>query len=1488
MKALKKLLNTWTKRIVAIVLVLILLLWVFLFFQARETALGLVVPILVTLLVVGVSWLSIHFGIKAWRKRKRSEFDEAVAAKEGIEDRRREWSTWTEELEKQGIDRYELPFYLLVGEPQSGKSVLLHNSDLHFPFGQNRLSGVGGTRGCDWWFTEEAVILDLAGRLFTHEGGATDRLEFESFLKLLYEFRPLCPANGVILVIPCDSLLQDDGEKCGLKASKIQNALLTVTTQLQAQVPVYLVLTKGDQIFGFAESVHRLDVERRHQMFGWSRPADKVDTPFDLAEVTQGFEELVRRAQLLRAHMGAGARLPEALPEIDRMYAFPHELAGMLPNLEVYLKRIFTASNLIDRVFFRGLYLTSGLQTGVPIAKVCTELFGKAGEADRRDLQALFNKQRAYFIKDLIRSRVFGERGLVRPTQGRVQQTRRSSIVGYGISGALVLASLIFSGTYLMKEVKAQRKDLYEDALDSAGASLVEKKSLNDLLTTVQKISDAQREPVDSAERTYFDPSEEFKPLYGKIFDERVLPEVLQQTLRRIQGQIGRGFRSFEELQLACEAMIPLLGETVDFSDDDVSDAVLALLEEEDFRSRTITEAGGAGLSLAGAFELRHEYGGSKRGMVLAPGPEERGKITACAKGVLAGVEACVEPGALSQPREELGYMLAWYEAEEARGTLLHAEVLTSNKVLPAVYAFARATERMESIEASLPADGAGKALAFKDTLLPLKKLGAGYQQPLAKYVAAAEGGIPSPWPFLNRVLAWAYGKFESVIQGDAGILSALGINFGGTDAQITLFEASEDQLSLLSSKLVLGVDAVPLVQLDDPPPLRSLCKEALPRDTAEYPRLGRRIDAVANGILEGKPENSDIFKVFQAELLEIGDRYQRELPNEEVARQVLLAGQPAPPPGAYSMELVEDLYELHRAVGTLVEERKVFLQKQRHQTWQKHIERLLFDHLSRASVNLEWVPRIPEIGDFQAETWEALRVLGDVADTEKLVEKESSQVNAEASRLQGMLFMSLAEQMLARWDVRPADSVSETQATVDDLKLLANGVNTRIRLAPSSQIDFWGTNVDEVLSGRLQQLQAMAQKVWEPRPLSGSLENAVQTASEDMRLIDTKINASKTTGLMNLGGIVASLSGVSIPGVPLKKTRVAMEELRSWKIPLDPQSIRNTNEYRTVEDLLGRFGRLDLDQRKRGNQLAAIYKQSLLNLPPIEDTEANAGVQMVRKIRRNLAEVVRAEIQRAFLEELRTTLRSSAFEDLFQALFWRPENYAEDVFDYDDKEVARGLNEFFTPGVGEYSRVRHLFLLVGPDGEVDLDTAIFPPGAASDEPWEEFHYFLRDLQQFLTGGKRATVEDVTITFSLEPDTRRDQTVWDNNLDNRAFFHYPGGGPSNALERKRVGADMGKLRVSDWGFRRTSSDRGMSFFWSKYTISTDAVADRDAWFFKTPSCLAPMLLAWAGKPRRSDNLKEYFVEFIPQRTDLAAPMVLHFENDLPVRPRRKP
>ena len=94
---------------------------------------------------------------------------------------------------------YELPWYIVIGNPAAGKSSAVINSGLQFPFADKNgaaVRGVGGTRNCDWFFTTEGILLDTAGRYSVHE---EDRNEWMGFLDLLKRHRPKAPINGCLL-----------------------------------------------------------------------------------------------------------------------------------------------------------------------------------------------------------------------------------------------------------------------------------------------------------------------------------------------------------------------------------------------------------------------------------------------------------------------------------------------------------------------------------------------------------------------------------------------------------------------------------------------------------------------------------------------------------------------------------------------------------------------------------------------------------------------------------------------------------------------------------------------------------------------------------------------------------------------------------------------------------------------------------------------------------------------------------------------------------------------------------------------------------------------------------------------------------------------------------------------------------------------------------------------------------------------------------------
>jgi type VI secretion system protein ImpL len=101
----------------------------------------------------------------------------------------------------------DMPWYVIIGPPGTGKTTALKQSGLHFPVDlSDDLKGVGGTRNCDWFFTEEAVLVDTAGRYVQQESDPeVDAAEWRGFLALLKKHRGRRALNGVILTLSARS-----------------------------------------------------------------------------------------------------------------------------------------------------------------------------------------------------------------------------------------------------------------------------------------------------------------------------------------------------------------------------------------------------------------------------------------------------------------------------------------------------------------------------------------------------------------------------------------------------------------------------------------------------------------------------------------------------------------------------------------------------------------------------------------------------------------------------------------------------------------------------------------------------------------------------------------------------------------------------------------------------------------------------------------------------------------------------------------------------------------------------------------------------------------------------------------------------------------------------------------------------------------------------------------------------------------------------------
>ena len=338
---------------------------------------------------------------------------------------------------------YDLPWYVFIGAPGAGKTTALVNSGLSFPlaekFGPGAIRGVGGTRNCDWWFTDEAVLIDTAGRYTTQDSHQSeDKNAWEGFLGLLKKVRPRRPLNGVFLTVSVGDLLSQGPEARSQLAASIRARLLELDGKLTTRLPVYVLVTKSDLLYGFTDYFDDLGKEQRAQVFGFTLPPEE-NQQVDEKGLSTAFQ---REFALLhhRVNDGLIARMQRETDGTRRaaIFGFPAQFGSIGPLLSDLLDQVFTGSRFTQPPWVRGVYFTSGTQEGSPIDRVMGSLSRSFG-IERAMLAPQKSSGRSYFLTTLLREVVFPEQRLA---GADVKLERRRHTLRFAAVAAMTLLTV--------------------------------------------------------------------------------------------------------------------------------------------------------------------------------------------------------------------------------------------------------------------------------------------------------------------------------------------------------------------------------------------------------------------------------------------------------------------------------------------------------------------------------------------------------------------------------------------------------------------------------------------------------------------------------------------------------------------------------------------------------------------------------------------------------------------------------------------------------------------------------------------------------------------------------------------------------------------------------------------------------------------------------------------------------------------------------------
>ncbi|MDH5545263.1 MAG: type VI secretion system membrane subunit TssM [Gammaproteobacteria bacterium] len=313
-----------------------------------------------------------------------------------------------------GLRLHELPWYIVIGPPGSGKTTAIINSGLKFPLadhlGTQAVRGVGGTRDCDWWFTDEAVLIDTAGRYTTQDSNReADSAGWDSFLQQLRTYRKAKPINGAIVTISYADLVNNNDRERIEHAQRIRERIKELREKLGIDFPVYFFITKCDLISGFNEFFNPYSKKEREQVWGVTFPfeGDKAERKAYTAFASE-FDQLLHR---INSHVLSRMQNEKDITTRSRVLAFPQEMLALKPIATDFIRNVFQPTRLDTSAMLRGIYFTSGTQEGTPIDRVMGSLASTFG-LDQQSVPSFSGQGRSYFLHDVLARVVFQEAGL--------------------------------------------------------------------------------------------------------------------------------------------------------------------------------------------------------------------------------------------------------------------------------------------------------------------------------------------------------------------------------------------------------------------------------------------------------------------------------------------------------------------------------------------------------------------------------------------------------------------------------------------------------------------------------------------------------------------------------------------------------------------------------------------------------------------------------------------------------------------------------------------------------------------------------------------------------------------------------------------------------------------------------------------------------------------------------------------------------------------
>lgn len=280
-------------------------------------------------------------------------------------------------LRRFGNPLYVLPWYLIIGQSGTGKTTALTRARLSSSIQRVRQGdSLAQTANYDWWYFDEAVVLDCAGRYVAADDNEQDRKEWNLGLDLLAKYRSREGINGLVLAVSADRLMSPEHDRLAEEGQIVRQRIDQLIRLFGKRFPIYILVTKCDLVYGFEGWTTALPRDDLKQALGYlAERDDSGDGAAPAAEnraadfIDQAMTAVGERLRALR--IALVARTPSVGPDL---LLFPNELAALRGGLKAFAGACLDAHPYLETPLLRGLFFSSGQQQGGAASLLADEL----------------------------------------------------------------------------------------------------------------------------------------------------------------------------------------------------------------------------------------------------------------------------------------------------------------------------------------------------------------------------------------------------------------------------------------------------------------------------------------------------------------------------------------------------------------------------------------------------------------------------------------------------------------------------------------------------------------------------------------------------------------------------------------------------------------------------------------------------------------------------------------------------------------------------------------------------------------------------------------------------------------------------------------------------------------------------------------------------------------------------------------------------------